>query len=205
MSSSSLNNPNAILNVGKAVIGGIAVPPGGSGLQMIIGFSEPFVFSNTTAPPVTDAGFEIADISSLIPYLGSAVPPSAFPTLSIRVGNFICGYNLGKEFGATPRAFPATGTLFIYLSVDGSKLNEDGTVIAQCIPFSNVAELINDVDTNTPSDFTNNVFGSIISTATSLRLMVYYSTPTEAEWAVRLTLGAVGVQPINAILRTPPP
>lgn len=188
------------LVVSSMSVGGITVPPGGSGLQMIIGYNNPLTFTQASTPP-TDDGILVADISELLPYYGSGKPPPAFPTLDLKIGNVICGYGLDKV--SSP--FPATGTLFLYLSANNSKLNSDGAFIVQTIPFSSVAELINDVDTTTPSAFTVNTFGSFPSATTSLRLMAYYSAPTEASWSVVLSLGAIGVQPINTVFTTVPP
>jgi len=171
-------------------------------LQMTIGFNNPLSFTDATPSP-TDAGVLVEDISYLLPYFSQAVPPTVFPSLDLKVGNIICGYQLGK---AESQTFPQDGTLFLYLSVDGSMLNADGTVIVDCIPLSTVAELVNDVDTNTPSSFTVNVFGAVLSTATSLRLMLYYSQPTTpATWSMIVSMGAIGVQPLPTILSTPPP
>ena len=196
MSAGGLNG--GTLSLSKLSLGGLSVPPGGSGLQMAIGFNNPITWTNATTPP-TSAGILVADVSYLIPLFGSAIPPSQFPTLSLRVGNIVCGYDIKKDTDP----FPATGTLFLYLSADNSELNADGAFIVQCIPFSNLAELINDVDTTTPSAFTVSTFGSFPSTITSLRLMAYWSPPTEASWSVVLSLGAIGVQPINSRLFVP--
>ena len=175
------------------------LPSGGSvGLQMAIGFNNPITWTNATTPPTSD-GILIADVSYLIPLFGYSIPPPQFPALNLRVGTVVCGYGIDKATDP----FPATGTLFIYLSADNSALNADGAFIVQCIPFSNVAELVNDLDTNTPSSFTVSTFGSFPSTITSLRLMAYYSAPTEASWSVVLSLGAIGVQPINTRLFVP--
>jgi len=179
--------------------GGTSAPS----LQMVIGFNNPLSFTDASTPP-TDAGILVEDISYLLPYFSVAPPPAAFPTLNLKVGNVICGYHLGKA--AVDQTFPQDGTLFLYLSVDNSLLNADGTVIVNCIPLSTVAELVNDVDTNTPSVFTVNVFGAVPTTATSLRLMAYYSQPTTpAAWSLVLSVGALGVQPLPTVLQTPPP
>ena len=205
MSSSSLNNANAILNVGSAVIGGIAVPPGGSGLRLTVGYNISLTWKHSTPVP-TLSGIEIADISHLIPYFASAVPPAGLtPVISVKAGNVLCGYNLAQEDSATPDPFPATGTLFLYLSADNATLQDAGTLIVATIPFSSLAELINDLDNVTPTDFVVSSFGSIPASVTSLRLMAYYSPPTEAAWSVKYTLGVCGVQPVSAILTLPPP
>lgn len=200
---SSLNVANLTAGTVDATtlkVGGRAVGPGAGVVNMLIGYNNPLTFTEASAPP-TNNGILLADISSLLPYFGSAVPPAAFPSLNVKAGNVICRYGLDKAASA----FPATGTLFLYLSVDGSKLNADGAVIVQCIPLSNFAELVNDVDTTTPSTFTVNAFGSVLATATSLRLMAYYSAPTEPTWSIVLSLVAVGITPYAAILTVPPP
>jgi hypothetical protein len=172
-------------------------------LQMSIGYNNPLSWTQATPAPTED-GILVADISHLLPYFSQAAPPAAFPTLNLKVGNVICGYQLGKA--TVGDVFPSTGTLFLYLSVDNSLLNADGTVIVDCVPLSSIAELVNDVDTNTPSAFTASVFGAVLSTATSLRLMAYYSSPTTPpDWSIVLSLGAVGVQPLPTVLGTPPP
>jgi hypothetical protein len=201
MSSGALTGKTLV--VSSMSVGGIPVPPGGSGLRLTVGYNTVFTWTNASTPP-TLSGILIEDISHLIPYFGSAVPPTALPTISVLAGNVICGYNLAQEDSTTPAPFPATGTLFFYLSADNSTLQDAGTIIVNTIPFSSLAELINDLDNVTPTDFVVSCFGSIPSSTTSLRLMAYYSPPTEASWSAKFSLGVCGVQPINAVLSTPP-
>jgi hypothetical protein len=201
MSAGSLNG--GTLSLSKLSLGGIAVPPGGGALFLTVGYNTVITWTNASTPP-TLSGILIADISHLIPNFGSVVPPTLLPTISVRSGNVICGYNLAQEDGATPAPFPATGTLFFYLSADNSTLQDAGTIIVATIPFSSLAELISDLDNVSPTDFVVSSFGSIPSSTTSLRLMAYYSPPTEASWSAKFALGICGVQPVNAVLSLPP-
>jgi len=203
MSSANLNSAGT-LRCGKLAVGGLPVPPGGGALFMTVGYTNVITWTNASTPP-TLSGILIADISHLIPKFGSVVPPTLLPTISVRSGNVVCGYNLAQEDSATPAPFPATGTLFLYLSADNSTLQDAGTIIVATIPFSSLAELINDLDNVTPTDFVISAYGSIPSSTTSLRLMAYYSPPTEVSWSAKFALGVCGVQPVNAVLTTPPP
>lgn len=175
-------------------------------LRLTVGYSTTLDWANDTPAP-TLAGILVADISHLLPYFGTAVTPPQFPppAAGFKVGNLVCGYNLAHEDGGASRPFPTTGTLFLYLSADNSTLQDAGTLIVDTVPFSSVAELINDLDNITPSDFVNTAFGSIPAATTSLRLMAYYSAPTDAAWSVQFVLGVCGVQKLNAILSVPPP
>jgi hypothetical protein len=201
MSSGSLNG--GTLSLSKLSLGGVSVPPGGGALFLTVGYNIVITWTNASTPP-TLSGILIADISHLISNFGSVVPPNQLPTISVRSGNVICGYNLAQEDSATPAPFPATGTLFLYLSADNSTLQDAGTIIVATIPFSSLAELINDLDNVSPTDFVISAFGSIPSSTTSLRLMAYYSPPTEASWSAKFALGVCGVQPVNAVLSLPP-
>jgi hypothetical protein len=175
-------------------------------LRLTVGYNISITWTNASPAPTLD-GILVADISHLIPFFGSpsflAIPP--FPSINIKAGNVLFGYNLAQEDSATPSPFPATGTLFFYLSADNSTLQDDGTVITDTIPLSSIAELINDLDNITPTDFVSTAFGSIPASTTSLRLMAYYSPPTEPAWSIKFSLGVCGVQPTNAVLSLPPP
>lgn len=199
MASSSLNIPSVGQSLGLAYRSDVD-------LQLTVGYNISITWTNASPAP-TLAGILIADISHLIPSFGSpsflAIPP--FPPINIKAGNVLFGYNLAHEDGGASAPFPATGTLFFYLSTDNSTLQDAGTVIVDTIPFSSVAELINDLDNITPTDFVATAFGSIPASTTSLRLMAYYSLPTEASWSVKVSLNVCGVQPVSAILSLPPP
>jgi len=175
-------------------------------LRLTVGYNISITWTNASPAPTLD-GILVADISHLIPYFSSPsfleIPPS--PPINIKAGNVLFGYNLAHEDGGTPAPFPATGTLFFYLSADNSTLQDAGTLITDTIPLSSIAELINDLDNTTPTDFVATAFGSIPASTTSLRLMAYYSPPTEASWSIKFSLGVCGVQPISAILSLPPP
>jgi hypothetical protein len=175
-------------------------------LRLTVGYNISITWTNASPAPTLD-GILVADISHLIPFFGSpsflAIPP--FPSINIKAGNVLFGYNLAQEDSATPSPFPATGTLFFYLSADNSTLQDAGTVIIDTIPLSSLAELINDLDNTTPTDFVATAFGSIPASTTSLRLMAYYSPPTEPAWSIKFSLGVCGVQPVSAILSLPPP
>jgi len=175
-------------------------------VRITAGYNITLDWANDTPAP-TLAGILVADISHLLPYFGTADTPPQFPppAASFKVGNVICGYTLAHEDGGASRPFPATGTLFLYLSANNSTLQDAGALIVATIPFSSLAELINDLDNITPSDFINSAYGSVPATTTSLRLMAYYSAPTEPAWSVQLVLGITGVQKLNAILSIPPP
>jgi len=199
MASSSLNIPSVGQSLGLAYRSDVD-------LQLTVGYNISITWTNASPPP-TLSGILIADISHLIPSFGSpsflAIPP--FPPINIKAGNVLFGYNLAQEDSATPAPFPATGTLFFYLSADNSTLQDAGTVIIDTIPLSSLAELINDLDNITPTDFVATAFGSIPVSTTSLRLMAYYSPPTEPAWSIKFALGVCGVQPISAVLSLPPP
>jgi hypothetical protein len=199
MSYSCLLNKNTGQAVGLAYQSSVE-------LRLTVGYNISITWTNASPAPTLD-GILIADISHLIPFFGSpsflAIPP--FPSINIKAGNVLFGYNLAQEDSATPSPFPATGTLFFYLSADNSTLQDAGTVITDTIPLSSVAELINDLDNITPTDFVSTAFGSIPASTTSLRLMAYYSPPTEPAWSIKFSLGVCGVQPANAVLSLPPP
>ena len=175
-------------------------------LRLTVGYTISITWTNASPAPTLD-GILVADISHLIPFFGSpsvlAIPP--FPSINVKVGNVLFGYTLAQEDSATPSPFPATGTLFFYLSADNSTLQDAGTLITDTIPLSSIAELVNDLDNITPTDFVSTAFGSIPASITSLRLMAYYSPPTEPAWSIKFSLGVCGVQPINAVLSLPPP
>jgi hypothetical protein len=175
-----------------------APTPSSGVFQNVIGYNNPITFDNTSAQPVN--GTVIADISFLLPYFANATPPPAFPSLAIKVGNVLCGYSIDKATSA----FPATGTFFLYLSVDGSAVDDQTVPIVQTIPLSSVAELVNDIDPTSPSNFVATTTIGVLQTATSLRLMAYYTTPTEPTWSIVFSLGSFGVQPLPTILMTPP-
>jgi len=199
MACSSLNIPSVGQTLGLAYRSDVD-------LRLTVGYNISITWTNTSPPP-TLAGILIADISHLIPFFGSpsVLPIPPFPPINIKAGNVLFGYNLAQEDSATPAPFPASGTLFFYLSADNSTLQDAGTVIVDTIPLSSLAELINDLDNTTPTDFVATAFGSIPTSTTSLRLMAYYSPPTEASWSIKFSLGVCGVQPISAILSLPPP
>jgi len=190
-------------SVGTSQISTSSLPGGAypDGLDFFIGYNNPITWTQASTPPTT-SGVLVADVSFLISRMPVATNNTGFPNLNLRVADVVVGYQLDR---GTTADFPTSGTLFLYLSCNGSALGTDGAYILQTIPLAPLAGLVNDTDPNTPNSFTTNTFGSIPASTTSLRLMAYYSgITTPASWTLTLSLGAMGVTGLRTTLQLPP-